>query len=165
MKPLNFLIPGKFLGSSPTINRPKSDFSVGPTITFSAPQVGAGLDLSKLVSRFNIDNRNAKAPVKLVGKSGVRHEFAFAVTTKDGGVQLVADITLSSSEVDETKVLAFFIKVFDVGAKHAVLCVTPRLNKRAEALAKQYGIVVLKSEEPGKLVGMLSKVSKRTLGS
>ncbi len=105
-----------------------------------------------LVSGFSKKGMKATAPATIVGKSGVRHEFAFALDPGDGKAVVVVDTELSVKEVDEMKVLKFYVKVYDVGPKKAVLCVSPRLSDRASVLAKGYGINVLEDNTPAKLI-------------
>jgi hypothetical protein len=99
----------------------------------------------------------ACAPATIVGKSGVKHEFAFALMPDSGKARVVLDTELSVKDVDEMKVLKFYVKVFDVDTEKAILCVSPRLNERATALAKEYGIAVLEDEVPKKLLTMAEK--------
>ena len=94
----------------------------------------------------------AQAPASIVGRSGVKHEFAFAVTEGSGKTKVVVDTELSVREVDEMKVLKFYVKVYDVGPEKAILCVSPKLNPRAATLAHEYGLSVLEEEVPRRLV-------------
>ena len=100
------------------------------------------------------------SPGKIVGKSGVEHTFSFASKNKDD-LKLVGDVILSGSDEDETKVLSLFIKVYDVGAKRAVLCVSPRLTQEASRLARLYNILTIESPDPRLLPGMLQDLLKR----
>ena len=95
----------------------------------------------------------ACAPASLIGKSGVKHEFAFAITPDAEKAKVVVDTELSVDEVDEMKVLKFFVKVFDVAPERAILCVSPKLNERAAVLAREYKILVCENDVPKKLVG------------
>jgi len=99
----------------------------------------------------------AQAPAAIVGKSGVKHEFAFALVPDTGKAKIVVDTELSVKDVDEMKVLKFYVKVFDVRPERAILCVSPRLSSRAAALAKEYGIEVLEDEVPRKLLKLAEK--------
>lgn len=98
----------------------------------------------------------AQAPAQIQGRSGVKHEFALAVRT-EAKANVVLDAELSLNEVDEMKVVRFYIKVLDVGPQRAILCVSPRLDKRAALLAKEYGVAVLESEEPVRLARMAAR--------
>jgi len=106
----------------------------------------------------------AHAPATIVGKSGVKHEFAFALIQDPGKAKVVVDTELSVRDVDEMKVLKFYVKVFDVGPEKAVLCVSPKLAPRAATLAKEYGITVLEDEVPKKLIPMAEKLVNETVG-
>jgi len=120
------------------------------------------MDLSSVAESYNKQGKTARAPAKIAGKSGIEHKFALAVL-EAGEPRVVADTALSVSDVDETRVLAFYVKVFDVGAANSILCVAPRLNPKAKLLANQYGIVVLESEEPRKLVPLLVNAANEAL--
>ncbi len=97
------------------------------------------------------------SPATLVGNSGIRHEFAFAVVPESGKPAVVIDTELSVGDVDDTKVLKFYVKVFDVRPEKAILCVSPKLSQRAAALSREYGIEVLEDEVPRNLVKLAGK--------
>ena len=100
------------------------------------------------------------SPAKVTGKSGVEHLFSFASGEKEK-LNLVGDMILGSGEKDETKVLSLFIKVYDVGAKRAVLCVTPRLTPEASRLARLYNILTIESPDARLLPNMLGDLLRR----
>lgn len=122
-------------------------------------------DFETIASEFNRKGIKANAPAAIVGKSGVKHEFAFALVPDSGKAKIVVDTELSVRDVDEMKVLKFYVKVFDVGPEKAVLCVSPRLGTRAATLAKEYGITVLENDVPRKLIPMAEKVVNEFVGS
>jgi hypothetical protein len=122
-------------------------------------------DFESIASDLSKRGINAKAPAAIVGKSGVKHEFAFALVPDSGKVKIVLDTELSVKEVDEMKVLKFYVKVFDVGPEKSILCVSPKLGPRAATLAKEYGIVVIENEVPTKLISMAEKLVNETIGS
>jgi len=102
----------------------------------------------------------ATSPAVLTGKSGIKHEFSMAVGGSLAKPKVVVDEALSVKEVTELKVLAFYVKVFDVGPEKAILCVSPRLDARAKTLAKEYKITVLENEQPRKLIPMAGDAIK-----
>ena len=109
-------------------------------------------DLETVASELSKDGIKSQAPAMIVGKSGIKHEFALAVVGGDGKPKVVVDTELSIKDVDEMKVLKFYVKVFDVSPGKAVLCVSPRLNERGRSLAKEYQILVAEDEVPKNLV-------------
>jgi hypothetical protein len=112
-------------------------------------------DFESVAASLAGKGKQAKAPAQIVGKSGVKHEFSLAEFSKSGGdPEVVVDAELSVKDVDEMRVLKFYVKVFDVSPKKSILCVCPRLTERASSLAKEYGITVLESDVPRKLVQM-----------
>jgi hypothetical protein len=121
-------------------------------------------DFESMASDLTKHGMNARAPAAIIGKSGVKHEFAFALIPDSGRAKLVLDTELSVKEVDEMKVLKFYVKVFDVGPEKSVLCVSPKLGARAATLAREYGIVVLENEVPKMLVSMAEKLVRETIG-
>ncbi|MDA4124091.1 MAG: hypothetical protein OK438_01380 [Thaumarchaeota archaeon] len=117
----------------------------------------AGNLLSKLASPGPLSR-----PLVVTGKSGIVHTFAFGFG--DLGKPTVAcDIVVGSNPVDETKVLSLFIKVYDVGAKNAILCVIPSLMPQAKKLAGLYKIIVVealdKNQAASRLAEVLEKIS------
>lgn len=105
----------------------------------------------------------AQAPAALVGKSGVKHEFAFAVLEDGGKPRVVVDTELSVREVDEMKVLKFYVKVFDISPDNAILCVCPGLGQRAKALANEYKITVIEDEVPRNLIPKAAEMAQKML--
>ena len=119
-------------------------------------ETGGGFET--IASQLNRRGVKAYAPAAIIGKSGVKHEFAFALVPDPGKTKIVVDTELSVNEVDEMKVLKFYVKVFDVCPEKAVLCVCPKLGERAATLAKEYGITVLEDDLPRRLIPMAEKV-------
>jgi len=122
-------------------------------------------DFETIATELNKKGVKAHAPAAIIGKSGVKHEFAFALMPDTGKARIVVDTELSVKEVDEMKVLKFYVKVFDVSPEKAVLCVSPKLGARAATLAKEYGITVLEDDVPRRLIPMAEKVVNEFVGS
>ena len=144
---------------------------VSPLSLLALPVATIGLvvetrgDFETIANELNRRGVKASAPAAIVGKSGVKHEFAFALVPDTGKAKVVVDTELSVRDVDEMKVLKFYVKVFDVGPEKAVLCVSPRLGMRAATLAKEYGITVLEDDVPRKLIPMAEKVVNEFIAS
>lgn len=86
------------------------------------------------------------SPFAAIGKSGVKHTFTLG--TKEGNsTRVVCDMVSGSAPVDETKVLSLFIKVYDVGAAHALLCAIPSLSDDAKKLAVIYNMTVIEAAD------------------
>ena len=134
------------------------------SVIASAFLMGTQVDFESLAKRYIEAGFPASSSASVVGASGIRHQFAFAVTSGKAIPDVVVDTALSVTEVEETKVLAFFAKVYDVRPKAAILCVSPRLNSGAAELARQYAITVLEHERPRELMPMLSRAIDEILG-
>jgi hypothetical protein len=134
-------------------------------LSSSALLLASQRDFESMAKSLSDSGRKATSPALLTGKSGVAHEFAFAVKSEEGKTKFVVDAELSVKEVNEMKVLAFFVKVFDVSPEHSILCVSPHLSDRASALAKEYHITVLQNDAPRKLVGMAAEAVEKILKS
>jgi hypothetical protein len=134
------------------------------TVLSSAIVLGTQIDFESLAKRYTEAGYPASTSSSVPGASGVNHNFALIVSREDGAVQAVADAVLSVTEVDETKVLRFFAKVYDVKPKAAMLCVSPRLSPGAAELARQYGLSVLENEKPRELIPMLAKTMDKIVG-
>jgi len=119
-------------------------------------------DFESVAKRLSGSGVTAASPATITGKSGIRHEFSLVVG-ESAKPRVVVDEALSVSEVNELKVLAFYVKVFDVGPEKAILCVSPRLDQRARNLAKEYKITVLENEQPRKLIPMAGDAIKGIL--
>ena len=138
---------------------------LGSSLFFPAVFLESRTDFESMASGLSRKGVTAKAPAVIVGKSGVKHEFAFALVPDSGKPKVVVDTELSVKEVDEMKVLKFYVKVYDVSPEKAVLCVSPKLTERAAAIAREYGIEVLENETPKKLIPMAARVVEGVLGS
>ena len=136
---------------------------VVPSLFASPMLLSSEKDFESMAKRLGESGVPATAGATLVGKSGTKHDFALAVTQPSGKAKLVVDTALSVNGVDETKVLAFYVKVFDVGPERAILAVSPRLTDRAKSLAKEYRIIVLENEAPRKLVPMVADTVEKAL--
>ena len=131
----------------------------------SAVVLESRTDFESIAADLSKKGVKAKAPAVIVGKSGVKHEFAFALVPDSDKPKVVVDTELSVKDVDEMRVLKFYVKVYDVGPEKAVLCVSPKLTVRAAALAHEYGIEVLENDTPKKLIPMAARVVNGVLGS
>jgi hypothetical protein len=101
-----------------------------------------------------------KTPCQATGKSGVKHNFTFGFG-EPRSMNVVGDVVIDSKPIDETKVLSLFIKVYDVGARHTILCVSPSLTSEAKKLSTLYKIVTVESADRTKLAAMTSDVLDR----
>jgi hypothetical protein len=136
-------------------------------LTFSLLSSGLFLesqrDFESMAKRLTDGGIKASAPASIVGKSGVKHEFALAILSDSSVPRVVVDTELSIKEVDEMKVLSFYVKVFDVSPEHAVLCVSPRLSEGARKLAGEYKLIVIENESPRKLVPATAETVERLI--
>jgi len=103
------------------------------------------------------------SPFNVTGKSGVRHTFTFGTST-DSKVDVVCDVVLGTASFDETIVLSLFIKAYDIGNKHTILCASPSLSEDARKLSGLYKILVVeapsKDDTVSKLSDLLSDLAK-----
>ena len=114
---------------------------------------------------------HGQAPITLLGKSGIEHEFALALWAGESDPtkeppDVLADMYASDAEVNSTMVLAFFAKTMDVEPKERVLIAMPRLDKKGNILAKSYNMHVVEAETATELKEkarnlLLSMVQKR----
>jgi hypothetical protein len=117
------------------------------------------VEVGSILGRFK-EIGNIETPAQIVGKSGVQHQFSFA-STEGKNPSFVGDVIIGPGEKDETKVLSLFIKVYDIGAKRAILCVTPKLTNEAAKLARLYNILTVESPDAKLLPKMLQDLMER----
>jgi hypothetical protein len=102
-------------------------------------------------------------PLLVTGKSGVRHSFTFGFGDSERPY-VACDLVEGSEPLDETKVLSLFIKVYDIGAKNAILCAVPSLVPQAKKLASLYKIIVIEARDrndaTARVAEVLQKISK-----
>ncbi len=118
-----------------------------------------GVEISSVLERYKSLGK-LRTPARIIGKSGVQHSFSFAFDG-DHTHDIVGDVIIAKAPEDETKVLSLFIKVYDVGAKRALLCVCPRLTPEAAKLARLYDILTIEAPDPKQIPHMLEDVMKR----
>jgi hypothetical protein len=144
---------------------PRLELSLlGLSVLPAAAILEARRDMETVASDLSKDGTKSQAPATIIGKSGIKHEFALAVMSREGKAKVVVDTELSIKEVDEMKVLKFYVKVFDVSPEKAVLCVSPRLNERARSLAKEYQIMVAEDEVPRNLIAAAEGLVRQLAG-
>lgn len=154
-------IQGLLLALIPKASTLVLGFSAVPLVAV----LGSAVDFEALAVEFSKLGVNARAPATIPGKSGVSHIFAFAVIGTSNRPKVVVDTELSVKEVDEMRVLKFYVKVYDVSPEKAILCVCPTLSERGRTLAKEYGVSVLESEVPKKLVSMAAEAVGKFTGT
>ncbi len=142
--------------NNPNFNPEKDRGSGKPFAGANEEQPRLSDDIIRVASAFHTLGTFV-SPVNVVGRSGVKHMFSFGFRGPDGE-NVVCDCIESSEPVDETKVLSLFIKVYDVGAKHAILCAVPSLTFDAKKLSLLYKIITVESRDAAKLPELISQV-------
>jgi len=100
------------------------------------------------------------SPLVVTGKSGVRHSFTLGM--RDAvSVVLACDVVVGNAPIDETKVLALFIKVYDVNARNVILCGVPSLTQEAQKLAAQYKMMVLEGSDREQVIEELADTLRK----
>ena len=133
----------------PSVEMSSSPVSLLPSDAVKGIETSSGL--SPLIS-----------PLIVTGRSGVRHSFTIGM--KDSvSVVLACDLVVGVTPIDETKVLALFIKVYDVNAKHVVLCAVPSLTSEAKKLASQYKMSVFEAPQKDEVLTKLSAYLQKLL--
>lgn len=97
-----------------------------------------------------------QAPAVLKGRSGVEHQFAFAIWS-DGREpsrnhpDVLAEALVSEGEVDSSQVFASLAKIFDVKPWESLLIAVPKVSERARVVARSYDVNVVEAEEVAQL--------------
>ncbi|MEM4495447.1 MAG: hypothetical protein QXE96_06605 [Candidatus Caldarchaeum sp.] len=131
---------------------------------------GVFFDLSPLITLIESNGYVVESPAKVVGVSGVVHEFTL-YASKPGApasTSLAVDIV---REVDDIKLFEFFTKTFDVKAGAALLLCLSNTDEKARKLAQTFNIQMLEFSSPDELVEkskpyiakILEKLSKKEL--
>jgi hypothetical protein len=100
------------------------------------------------------------SPFVTTGRSGVKHTFTFG-TSDANGANIVCDIVAGSAPADETKVLSLFIKIYDVGAKYAILCAIPSLTAEARKLSNLYKMLVIEAATVDSAISLVTEALRR----
>jgi len=97
----------------------------------------------QMMRQFALAGLDAVENMKIVGRSGITHEFDLGVV-REGAKPTVVDFVFDKSDVPVVPVIRFFAKQTDVApvVDGSTLVVSPRLAADAKELAKSYGIRV-----------------------
>jgi len=97
----------------------------------------------QMMKEFSLLGLEAVENMKIIGRSGITHEFDLGVV-KEGAKPTVVDFVFDTSDIPVVPVIRFFAKQSDVGSlvENSTLVVSPRLAPDAKELAKSYGIRV-----------------------
>ncbi|MCS7135888.1 MAG: hypothetical protein RMJ14_05230 [Nitrososphaerota archaeon] len=122
-------------------------------------------NLAPIVQRVSALGWVAKKDYKIKGRSGIEHTFTLALWPYEHSLRetpnIVVDIHMDITE--EVHVLAFYAKIIDTGIRNAILAVVPRMNEKAKALAKYYGITVVEAEDVEILIDNLALTIDNTI--
>lgn len=90
-----------------------------------------------------------KSPVALYGRSGVKHEFSFAVWKSDDTPPIiVGSVHLSDKAASAADVLALWAKATDAGVQYKILVTPSGIDKDGRSLAEAYGMGVIENKDP-----------------
>ncbi len=115
-------------------------------------------NLTPIIQRISAVGWIAKKDYKITGKSGVEHTFTLALWSYEHGLSKTPDIVadIHMDIVDETRVLALYAKVLDVGIENAILAAVPIASEKAKTLAKYYEITIVEAENTDVLIEKLA---------
>ena len=121
------------------------------------------VDYPRLLKEFDKKIWKVEAPSKIVGKSGIEHEFTFALrlngeNQEQDRLDIVADLYSHEKEVELEKILAFQAKVTDVKPNESILMVIPKLEKSGKVLGESYGIHVVEANDAKELSEKVKKL-------
>ena len=97
----------------------------------------------QMMRQFTLAGLEAVENMRVVGRSGIIHEFDLGVI-REGAKPTVVDFVFDKSDVPIIPVVRFFAKQTDVAPviENSTLIVSPRLAADARDLARSYGIKV-----------------------
>lgn len=91
---------------------------------------------------------SVKAPVTLQGRSGIKHDFSFAIWCDGGGSpSVVGSIHLSERALSATDVLALWAKASDVGVQHKLLITFSGADEDGRGLAVAYNLKIVEGKD------------------
>jgi len=131
---------------------------------------GEIIDFQSILKRAAGKGWLFETPAVLKGRSGVEHQFAFAIWNEGrepsgNPPDVLADALVSEGEVDSSQVFASLAKIFDVKPWESLLIAVPRLSERARMVARSYDVNVVEAEEVAQLkelvAAALSECMKR----
>ncbi|MEM2714821.1 MAG: hypothetical protein QXL45_03790 [Candidatus Bathyarchaeia archaeon] len=91
---------------------------------------------------------SVKAPVTIQGRSGIKHDFSFAIWCDGEGLpSIVGSIHLSERALSATDVLALWAKASDVGVQHKLLITFSGADEDGRGLAAAYNLKIIEGKD------------------
>ncbi|MEM2351614.1 MAG: hypothetical protein QXT26_04325 [Thermoproteota archaeon] len=104
-------------------------------------------DLDVILKPLRDEGLSVKVPVTLHGKSGVKHDFSFAISYTDGvSPDIVGSVHISERAASATDVLALWAKTSDAGIQHKVLITLSGVDEGGKGLAEAYGLKIIEGK-------------------
>ncbi|MEM2321410.1 MAG: hypothetical protein QXS79_05990 [Candidatus Bathyarchaeia archaeon] len=89
-----------------------------------------------------------KAPVTLYGRSGIKHDFSFAVWHSDDAPPIiVGSLYLSDKAASAADVMALWAKATDVGILHKIMVTPSGIDEGSRDLAETYNMKVVEGKD------------------
>ncbi len=106
------------------------------------------IDIQGLVEELRSKGIHAEAPARLVGQSGVEHDFDLAAFRNGPGSvpYLTVSVSVSDRPTDSISVLAVMAKAIDIRPDFTLLAAVPGIDEAGRALARSYRIELVESE-------------------
>ncbi|MCS7140513.1 MAG: hypothetical protein RMI99_02995 [Nitrososphaerota archaeon] len=123
------------------------------------------LDLKAILKPLIDEGFTVKIPAIIQGRSGVKHDFSFAVWHNNNSSPIaVGFLQTPPRATSSIDVLAFWAKTSDVGVEHKVMITFSGIDEEAKNLARVYNIEVIEGiderEVANKIKDQLAKKIK-----
>ncbi len=126
-------------------------------------EIKSGALFSSLAKRIFTDlDYEVKVPSRLIGESGIQHEFDILARGKDGKT-ITLDTLFSSKPIGPTEIIREYGKIFDTKAE-AYIVASPSLDEEAKKLARSYGLNVIEGD-PTEALNELKKALTKGMGA
>lgn len=110
------------------------------------------LDVEIILKPLRDEGLLVKAPTTLHGKSGIKHEFSFAIQRSiDLPPAAVGSIHISDRAASVTDILALWAKSIDVSAQHIIMITLSGIDENGKSLAEAYGMKIIDCEDVYKI--------------
>lgn len=121
-------------------------------------------DIEAILKPIRDAGFSVKSPITLYGRSGVKHDFSFAVWYSDDAPPIiVGSLYLSDKAASAADVLALWAKATDVGVQHKVMVTPSGIDEGGRGLAEAYDIKVVEGKDPQEIAAKVKDCVMRMI--
>lgn len=115
-------------------------------------------DLEAVLKPLRDEGLSVVAPATLHGRSGVKHDFSFAIKDNGGASPtLVGSVHSSDRALSAVDVLALWAKASDAGVQHKIMITLSGVDESGKSLAEAYGMKIIEGKDAEELAAKVKE--------